>query len=96
MGYAVGAISGRVRRLWGDGLRGYGDHWLHGYIAMAISYMTISYMAIVYGYWLVAIDYMDINYMGIGYGYMVMVIEYIHRVKFGLLRFGVRTSLIWV
>jgi hypothetical protein len=59
---------------------------------MAISFMTISYMAI---------DYMDINYMvlvignwqwvlAIGYGYMVMVIDYIDRVKFGLLRFGVR------
>jgi hypothetical protein len=51
MGYTVGASLGRARRLWGDGLRGYGDHCLHGYIAMAISYMTISYMAIVYGYW---------------------------------------------
>jgi len=34
--------------------------------------------------------------MGIGYGYVVMVINYIDRVKFGLLRFGVRTSFIWV
>lgn len=51
------------------------------------------------------IDYMDINNMGIGYwllaignGYwvLVMVIDYIDKVKFGLLRFGVRTSFIWV
>lgn len=51
MGYDVGAILGRARRFWGDGLRGYGDHWLHGYIAMAISHMIISYMAIVYDNW---------------------------------------------
>jgi hypothetical protein len=34
----------------------------------------------------------------IGYGYMaiMMIIDYMDRVKFGLSRFGVRTSIMWV
>lgn len=71
--------------------------------------MAILLWLLTIGYWLVAmaIDYIDINYMGIGYWFignwywlLVMGIWLwlliIDRVNFGLLRFGVRTSFIWV
>jgi hypothetical protein len=79
---------------------------------MAIGYVVIKYMAIGYGYWLVIIGYgyiwgpmatwllamwsLIIWLLVMGIGYWLVIIDYMDRVRLGVLRFGVRTSFMWV
>lgn len=92
-----------VRGLWGPwgptATRLY-CYWL---MAMVIGYVDMSYMNIDYGYgYSQLVMGFDIDnwlwmwVLAIGYGYMaMMIIDYMDRVKFGLSRFGVKTSIMW-